>query len=104
MAVVGIYDCLETTDYYGQNIMPFFGSDDMFMVRGTGSDGTRRDISHYLYNASNTWIASVWRCAYQALDRANVAIASIEAMSGLQKTKTCRKLTGKLDSSVLHSF
>ena len=36
MAVVGIYDCLETTDYYGQNIMPFFGSDDMFMVRGTG--------------------------------------------------------------------
>ena len=45
MAVVGIYDCLETTDYYGQNIMPFFGSDDMFMVRGTGSDGTRRDIS-----------------------------------------------------------
>ena len=32
MAVVGIYDCLETTDYYGQNIMPFFGSDDMFMV------------------------------------------------------------------------
>ena len=58
------------------------------MVRGTGSDGTRRGISHYLYNASNTWIASVWRCAYQALDRANVAIASIEAMSGLQKTKT----------------
>ena len=47
MAVVGIYDCLETTDYYGQNIMPFFGSDDMFMVRGTGSDGTRRDISHF---------------------------------------------------------
>lgn len=95
MAVVGIYDCLETTDYYGQNIMPFFGSDDMFMVRGTGSDGTRRDISHYLYNASNTWIASVWRCAYQALDRANVAIASIEAMSGFAENKNLQEIDGQ---------
>ena len=43
MAVVGINDCIGTMDYYGQNIMPFFGSDDMFMVRGTGSDGTRRE-------------------------------------------------------------
>ena len=49
MAVVGIYDCIETINYYGQYIMPFFGADDMFMVRGTGSDGTRRDISHYMY-------------------------------------------------------
>ena len=95
MAVVGIYDCLETTDYYGQNIMPFFGSDDMFMVRGTGSDGTRRDISHYLYNASNTWIASIWKCAYQAVDRANVAIASIEAMPDFAENENLQEIDGQ---------
>ena len=95
MAVVGIYDCLETLDYYGQDIMPFFGADDMFMVRGTGADGTRRDISHYMYNASNTWIASVWRCAYQGLDRANVAIACTEDMSGFAENKTLQEIAAE---------
>lgn len=82
MAVVGIYDCLETEGYYGQYIMPFFGSDDMFMVRGVGSDGTRRDLSHYMVTSSNTWVASVWDYAYKALDRANLAISGIEGMNG----------------------
>ena len=95
MAVVGINDCIGTMDYYGQNIMPFFGSDDMFMVRGTGSDGTRRDISHYMYDASNVWIAGVWKCAYQAIDRANVAIASTEGMPGFAENTNLQEIVAQ---------
>lgn len=95
MAVVGIYDCLETGEYYGQYIMPFSGSDDMFMVRGVGSDGTRRDLSHYMYTSSNTWIASVWEFAYQGLDRANLAIASIEQMEGYEGHTALQELVGQ---------
>lgn len=95
MAVVGIYDCLETGEYYGQYIMPFFGSDDMFMVRGVGADGTRRDLSHYMYTSSNTWIASVWKFAYQGLDRANLAIASIEQMEGYEGNTALQELVGQ---------
>jgi len=95
MAVVGIYDCLETGEYYGQYIMPFFGSDDMFMVRGVGGDGTRRDLSHYMYTSSNTWIASVWEFAYQGLDRANLAIASIEQMEGYEGNTALQELVGQ---------
>lgn len=54
----------------------------MFMVRGVGSDGTRRDLSHYMVTSSNTWVASVWDYAYKALDRANLAISGIEGMNG----------------------
>lgn len=95
MAVVGIYDCIETLDYYGQDIMPFFGSDDMFMVRGVGSDGTRRDISHYKYSSSNTWIAAVWRQAYQGIDRANLAITNIEAMAGYEENENLKELVAQ---------
>ena len=95
MAVVGIYDCIETINYYGQYIMPFFGADDMFMVRGTGSDGTRRDISHYMYTSSNTWIASVWKYAYLGIDRANLAISNIEKMQGYTDNVTLQKLVAQ---------
>jgi len=95
MAVIGINDCIGTMDYYGQNIMPFSGADDMFMVRGVGSDGTRRDLSHYMYNASNTWIAGVWKCAYQGLDRANVAVSCIEAMPEYAESASLQELVGQ---------
>lgn len=95
MAVIGINDCIGTMDYYGQNVMPIFGSDDMFMVRDIQSDGTRRDISHYQYNSSNTWIAGIWRSAYQGLDRANVAIASIERMSGFAENKNLQEIAAQ---------
>lgn len=95
MAVVGIYDCIETINNYGQYIMPFFGADDMFMVRGTGSDGTRRDISHYMYTSSNTWIASVWKYAYLGIDRANLAISNIEKMQGYTDNVTLQELVAQ---------
>lgn len=94
MAVVGIYDCLET-DYYGTNIMAFFGSDDMFMVKGVSSDGTRRDISHYKYTSSNTWITVLWQYAYQGIDRANLAITNIERMAGYGESESLKELVAQ---------
>lgn len=95
MAVVSIYDCIETGKYYGQYIMPFFGADDMFMVRGVGSDGTRRSISHYRYDSSNTWIAEIWQYAYQGIDRANFAITNIEAMDGYAESAALQELVAQ---------
>lgn len=95
MAVVGIYDCLETISYYGQNMMPFIQSDDISMVRGVGSDGTRRDISHYKYSSSNTWIADVWFYAYQGIDRANLAATNIEAMPGYEESDNLKELAAQ---------
>lgn len=48
------------------------------MIKGVGSDGTRRDISHYKCSASNTWLTTIWQYAYQGIDRANLAITNIE--------------------------
>lgn len=95
MAVVGIYDCLETEGYYGQYVMPFFGSDDMFMVRGVTADGTRRDISHYNVTSSNTWVLSVWNYAYKGIDRANLAIAGIEGMDGYENDEDLKALVAE---------
>ena len=91
MSVVGIYDCIETEGYYGQYVMPFWSADDMFMVRGVGADGTRRDISHYQVTSSNTWILSVWQYIYQGLDRANLAISGIEGMEGYADNVTLQQ-------------
>ena len=91
MSVVGIYDCIETEGYYGQYVMPFWSADDMFMVRGVGADGTRRDISHYQVTSSNTWILSVWQYLYQGLDRANLAITGIEGMEGYADNTTLQQ-------------
>lgn len=87
MAVIGIYDCLAAEGSYGQYVMPFASSDDMYMVRGTATgDGTRRDISHYALTSSNTWVASVWNYIYEGIDRANTAIAGIEKMPGYENS------------------
>lgn len=96
MAVVGIYDCLATEGYYGQFVMPFWTSDDMHMIRGTGTgDGTRRDISHYAVTASNNWIESVWSYIYQGIDRANLAIAGIEGMTGYEESEELKELVAE---------
>lgn len=96
MAVIGIYDCIGTEGSYGQFVMPFASSDDMYMVRGTGTgDGTRRDLSHYAMTASNTWIASVWNYTYQGLDRANLAIAGIEGMPDYETSDDLKELVAQ---------
>ena len=96
MAVIGIYDCLAAEGSYGQYVMPFASSDDMYMVRGTATgDGTRRDISHYPLTSSNTWVASVWNYIYEGIDRANTAIAGIEKMPGYENSDELKELVAQ---------
>lgn len=96
MAVIGIYDCLAAEGSYGQYVMPFASSDDMYMVRGTATgDGTRRDISHYALTSSNTWVASVWNYIYEGIDRANTAIAGIEKMPDYENSDELRELVAQ---------
>lgn len=96
MAVIGIYDCLAAEGSYGQYVMPFASSDDMYMVRGTATgDGTRRDISHYAFTSSNTWVASVWNYIYEGIDRANTAIAGIEKMPGYENSDELKELVAQ---------
>lgn len=96
MAVIGIYDCLAAEGSYGQYVMPFASSDDMYMVRGTATgDGTRRDISHYALTSSNTWAASVWNYIYEGIDRANTAIAGIEKMPGYENSDELKELVAQ---------
>lgn len=96
MAVIGIYDCLAAEGSYGQYVMPFASSDDMYMVRGTATgDGTRRDISHYALTSSNTWVASVWNYIYERIDRANTAIAGIEKMPGYENSDELKELVAQ---------
>lgn len=96
MAVIGIYDCLAAEGSYGQYVMPFASSDDMYMVRGTATgDGTRRDISHYALTSSNTWVASAWNYIYEGIDRANTAIAGIEKMPGYENSDELKELVAQ---------
>ena len=96
MAVIGIYDCLAAEGSYGQYVMPFASSDDMYMVRGTATgDGTRRDISHYALTSSNTWVASVWNYIYEGIDRANTAFAGIEKMPGYENSDELKELVAQ---------
>lgn len=96
MAVIGIYDCLAAEGSYGQYVMPFASSDDMYMVRGTATgDGTRRDIFHYALTSSNTWVASVWNYIYEGIDRANTAIAGIEKMPDYENSDELRELVAQ---------
>ena len=96
MAVIGIYDCLAAEGSYGQYVMPFASSDDMYMVRGTATgDGTRRDISHYALTSSNTWVASVWNYIYEGIDRANTAIAGIEKMPDYENNDELKELVAQ---------
>ena len=96
MAVIGIYDCLAAEGSYGQYVMPFASSDDMYMVRGTATgDGTRRDFSHYALTSSNTWVASVWNYIYEGIDRANTAIAGIEKMPGYENSDELKELVAQ---------
>ena len=96
MAVIGIYDCLAAEGSYGQYVMTFASSDDMYMVRGTATgDGTRRDISHYALTSSNTWVASVWNYIYEGIDRANTAIAGIEKMPGYENSDELKELVAQ---------
>ena len=95
MAVRGAYSSLSTTDHYGQFEMAMPSSDDTYYINGTGTDNTRRDISHYMVKNTNTWVSALWQYKYQGIDRANVAIAGIEGMAGYEDDKELQSLVAQ---------
>ena len=95
MAVVGIFDCLATTNHYGQYEMAMGSSDDTYYIKGTGTDNTRRDISHYMVKSTNTWISSLWEYKYLGIDRADFAIDGIEKMDGYEESSSLKELVAE---------
>ena len=94
MAVAGAYSCLSTSKHYGQWEMAMPSSDDTYYINGTGSDNTRRDISHYnnTLTSSNSWIEASWMYKYLGIDRCNVAIDGIEHMDGFADNANLKSL------------
>lgn len=97
MAVAGAYSTLSASKHYGQWEMALPSSDDTYYINGTGSDNTRRDISHYnnTLTASNTWLGQIWTFKYQGIDRCNVAIDGIEHMSGYEDSDNLKSLAAQ---------
>lgn len=95
MAITGIYDSFAKLGHYGQFEMAMPSSDDTYYINGTGTDNTRRDISHYTMRTTNTWIQSVWEFKYQGIDRASYAIHGIENMEGYAESKPLRALVAE---------
>lgn len=95
MSVVGVYDCLSTASHYGQFEMAMPSSDDTYYIQGTGTDNTRRDISHYMVKTTNTWVATLWTYKYLGIDRANFAIDGIEQMEGFETDTNLRDLSAQ---------
>lgn len=92
MAIYGIYSSLSDQNHYGSCEMATPSSDDTYYINGTNTDGTRRDISHYMVTPTNTWLANIWRLDYEGIDRANLAIASIEKMAGYDTNTKLKQL------------
>lgn len=88
LALRGVYDVLAKQAHYGQWEMAMPSSDDTYFITGTTSDNTRRDISHYTINSTNTWISDVWMYKYQGIDRANYLLAGAESMDGYKNGDT----------------
>ncbi len=80
MALMGSYASLAGTDHFGQMEMAMYTSDDMYLINGTTSDNTRRDIAHYMVSTDNTWVRTLWSYKYDGLNRANYVIQQVEAM------------------------
>lgn len=88
LTLMGVYDVFAKLAHYGQWEMATPTSDDMYFVNGIVSDNTRRDISHYNIQPSNSWIADIWKFKYQGIDRANYLLAGAETMDGYTEGDT----------------
>lgn len=95
MAVVGIYNSLSTLNHYGQFEMAMPSSDDIYYIKGTGTDNTRRDIAHYMVSSTNKWVADLWKYKYMGIDRANFAIDGIQKMVNYENDPYLKDLLGQ---------
>jgi len=81
VAVNGVYDALQSSNYYGRNFVVIgdVAADNVKI----STSGSGRFLSEYNYSvvASNGDITSFWNIAYDAIDRANNVLAKIDGLS-----------------------
>lgn len=95
MAIYGILSSISENTHYGWYEMATPCSDDTYFTSRTTNDNGVHDIAHYVATSTNTWIETLWRLKYQALDRANRAIAGIESMDAFDSDSRLRELSGE---------
>ena len=83
-AVIGAYANLGGDNGYGIRLSMYypFDTDEMMGQGGTPyPDNERRDIAHYSLNSGNTQLAAPFNQLYNGIERANICIRSIPAMT-----------------------
>lgn len=75
--MLGVYGSIASNTHYGWYQMALPASDDMHFTARTNNANMIHDVAHYKVGVSNTWIQNLWQMKYQAIDRANLAIAGI---------------------------
>lgn len=81
-AVLGVYEPLSSQNTYGFYMSMVFDIDsDIAQMDGTGFSNDNRTLAHYNFAPSHNYITAAWQNLYQGIDRANLAIAKIPAMS-----------------------
>jgi putative lipoprotein len=79
-AVLGVYAAISENTHYGWYQMALPASDDMYFTNRTHNDNQVHDIVHYNTTVANVWVQTLWQQKYMSVNRANLAIAGIEAM------------------------
>jgi starch-binding outer membrane protein, SusD/RagB family len=81
-AVAGMYDGLQSTNYYGGTFL-HFGDLSAEDVEHTGTFTTYREVDQNSITADNSSIEGVWDALYRAIGRANIVILKVPTVSGL---------------------
>jgi starch-binding outer membrane protein, SusD/RagB family len=81
-AVAGIYDALQDFSYYGGQLF-FFGDLSADDVEHTGTFTTYRQIDQNDITSDNGSVEGMWDGLYKALGRANIVIAKVPDVQGL---------------------
>ncbi|MDE5628371.1 MAG: RagB/SusD family nutrient uptake outer membrane protein [Muribaculaceae bacterium] len=95
MAIYGILSSLSENTHYGWYEMATPASDDTYFTSRTYNDNGIHDIVHYTATSTNTVLEKLWQLKYEALDRANRAIAGIEGMANFSSDSNLRALAGE---------
>lgn len=95
MAIYGILSSISDYTHYGWYEMATPASDDMYFTSRTNSDNGIHDVVHYIATSTNSVTEKLWQLKYQALDRANRAIAGIEGMPEYGKSEKLKQLAGE---------
>lgn len=81
-AVAGIYDALQGGSYYGGDFW-FFGDLSAEDVEHTGTFTSYRQVDLNGITADNESIEAVWDALYQTIGRANIVLARVPGVPGL---------------------